>query len=282
MSLEKTLQIYLDSSHAQKSDKGYIFELQPSISSYYGGISKLYIKDFRCKNTIANMDGDADQRKFSFQCVSPTGVLGTEQQITFDKNSNYTIGSQFAQILTNEFNNSGDVNQNVKFTWLQHSQKMSFECVGGLAGRTVIFFGNQEINQKYLKFDSTMSNKKSYGVSTEAIDFSRDIHNLYISCDQVTPDVITTSNDLPGRIVKIPVNGTYGSYISYTQRLPLHRSILDSHTTNKLKLFLFTDNHEPFFPNKFVCTLTVELYSKKQPVNNGLKKLHQQSMNPPF
>ena len=77
-----------------------------------------------------------------------------------------------------------------------------------------------------------MSNKKSYGISTESIDFSRDIHNLYISCDQVTPDVITTANDLPARIVKIPVNCTYGSYISYTQTLPLHRSKLDSHTTN--------------------------------------------------
>ena len=133
----------------------------------------------------------AVERLFSFQCVAADGItLGTEQGITFDKNSNFTVGSQMAQVLTNKFNNSSDVNQNVKFAWIDHSQKMSFECVGGEVGRTVIFFGNQEINQKYLKFDSTMSNKKSYGISTESIDFSRDIHNLYISCDQVTPDVI--------------------------------------------------------------------------------------------
>lgn len=280
MSLEKTIQIYLDSQNAVKNQNGYIFDLQPSISSYYGGIAKMYVKDFRCKHTIANFYGNTDERRFSFQCISPSGDLGTEQHIEFEQNSNYTIGSQFAQILTNKFNNSGDVNQNVKFEWLEFSQKMSFECVGGLTGRTVIFFGNQVINQKYLKFDSTMTNKKSFGISTAPIDLSRDIHNIFISCDQVTPDVITTANDLPSRIVKVPVNSTYGSYISYTQTLPLHKSTLDSHTTNQLKLFLFTDNHKAFFPNKFVMTITVELY--KQPVKNDLHQMHLNSKNTPF
>ena len=274
MVLEKTLHLYLDSDLAVSTGEKYKFSLQPSIESFYGSKTKLYLKDFRAKHTIGNFRGSLADRTFTLTCFNGT-VSSSPQDIEFEENTNITKGEDFAQILNNVFDSSSTVtNERVHFDWDEYLQKMKFKCVG----TNTVLFQASTINTKFLKFNTTSTTTQ--GVSRAQIDLCREIHNLFVYSDEVTPEVISTANEQAGIICKVPIDSSHGGYIDYQQTLPIHRSNLDKNTTNSLTISFKDDGGVAFFPNRFTITLCIELY--KDPTKHELKNNYLSSQTVPL
>ncbi len=272
-SIEKTVDVYLDSDQAELSNGKYHFLVQPAISNFYGDKARCYIKDMSFMNSLTNIRGTASDRTLNIEVldIATSTTISPSPSHTFPE-SRYQSGDQFADKLNDLFSNY------VTFTWDEFRQRMNFDCVSGYS---IKFFQNEKINVELLKFvGSDYTSSRTSGTSTSVVDLNNNLHAVYMSCDQVTPDLVNIGNEKPGKMVRIPVNTGMGGYVYYSQRLPIHRSTFDSDTTNKLSIELYDDSETLFYPNRWTATLTVEFY--KKPVNNQLHTIHNTSRTPPL
>lgn len=281
-SIEKTVDVYLDSDQAELIGGKYHFLVQPSISNYYGSKARCYIKDMSFMNTLMNIRGSTSERTLNISVTDPNGATLPDKFHVFPE-SRHQSGSVWADTLNDIFGTPGGSQYAyVEFTWDEFTQRMNFDCATGYSIR---FFQNEKINLELLKFvgsDSggSYTNPRSSGTSTSVVDLNNGLHGIFMVCDEVTPDLVNIGTDKPGKMVRIPVNTGIGGYVYYSQRLPIHRSTFDSDTTNKLTIELFDDAERVFNPNRWTATLTVEFY--KKPVNNQLHTIHNSSRNPPL
>ena len=156
----------------------------------------------------------------------------------------------------------------------------AYEGGEGGSGRILIMFQWQNSPPNIDTFENHAPN----GESSEIIDFNRDMHNIYLSLDEAIDDntrQINTASDIPGRIVKIPNNTAFGSYLTYEQNEPLHKSNLRANTTNKFTISLFDDSGTYFdYVDRFTCTFTIQL--TKEIHEPELNSQHLASRHPPL
>tara|TARA_B100001094_G_scaffold144714_1_gene140200 strand:+ start:1237 stop:2121 length:885 start_codon:yes stop_codon:yes gene_type:complete len=274
--IEKTLDLYLDSDNATSVIDGkYHFLIQPAISNYYGSKAKCYVKDMSFMNSLMNIRGTSQDRKLGIQITDTnTGnilPIGITEHV-FD-GSRYQRGDEWADKLNSLFG------LYVSFNWNEYTQKMKYQCVGNYIA-TFVFqnYETQKINLNMLKFMNTTPS--ATGESASVVDLNDNLHGIYMLCDQVKPDIIHAGDNVPGKMVRVPINTGIGSYVHYNQRLPIHRSTFESDITNKLTIKLVDDAGIPFEPNRWTATITVELY--KAPVKNELHRIHSTSRAPPL
>ena len=271
--------MYLDSDNAKRENLSnkYEFKVEPSIQTFSGETAKIYVKQFSMMNTLQNIRGTPIERTLTVTTAN-VNDSNDEKEIAHQfPPSHYGNGTTFAQALNDIFyptdangnalaqNKFGQNNLYVKFTWDGFQQKMAFEYKGtdhGQPNHYVYFSPNEVINQKFLKFESSPSFQYHTGFSQYIVDLNRDMHHLYISCDQVTSTHTRTANDISGRIYKVPVETAYGSYIQTHESEPIHKSKLDGNTSTTLSLSLFDDSGTFFHPDRFFLTLVIELHKK--------------------
>jgi len=244
--ISHTYHIFLDSDSGIKSGNSMQFDISPTIEVSYPTRGFMYLKEFSGLNTLYNIN-DSNNRNnvtLSGSSVAP--------DVELDK-GNVLTGSLLADKLNIAF-------PAVTFTFDSSTLKMTATTSGNVP---MTFTGN--LFEKMLNFKTNELVASPYR-SYREVDIHRSTHSIYMSIGEVannTRDVGTASNK-GSRIAKIPVLTDFGKYIVYQCSDPVQKSPIENSIINQLNIQLFDDDGHNYTPDRFTCTLALEIAAPVQ------------------
>lgn len=260
---EETINVYLDSSKANKSntENSFNFRISPGIDVNNDQYCEVFVQNFSCINGIPNIrTGKTDILTIS---------IGTSPNESIQIPEGYYSGRGLADEFNQEFTN---LNIPLAFEW--NTETLKFR-LSHQSSATFVIVETQNQLADLLQFETGVENAGLID-SKLPVDLNSDSHNLFFTVPEFYTNsrVNGTSDIAPNSICRIPIVSSFGNYNVFQANNPVQKFMLRSKNISSLSVQLLTDSGDIFTPGKWSASLVFTIKTlPKNEISNDLKRV---------
>jgi hypothetical protein len=260
--MDETINVYLDSSKANKSntENSFNFRISPGIDIKNDEFCEVYVQNFSCINGIPNIRTDKTD--------TLTFKLGSGEHESVQIPEGYYSGAGLAAVLNEEF-----LSNLIPLSIEYIDEQIKFKLIHTTAANfTLITTQNQLVN--LLQFETGVENAGEIE-SKFTVDLNSDSHNLFLTVPEFYTNsrVNGTSDIAPNSICRIPIVSAFGNYNVFQANNPVQKFMLRQKNISSLSVQLLTDSGDIFTPGKWSASLVFTIKSlPKNEISDDLRK----------
>jgi hypothetical protein len=244
----------------------YEFMLEPPLINENNTDKKyIYLKSFSSMNTLHNVLEQSftitkiyNQTEYDYPRTFKKKCYSVIEELIYDLNikSSSIDGSDYITNKKDEDYLDGMTSvPKLTFVYDKKTNKIltKYENIEGVP----VFFRLTGQIFDLLNIPSTILSENSI-LSEKPINLFRSLHNINITCNQISTTHNRSENNIPNRLMKLVLKRNYGEYIQMTAKHPITKYELNSQSVNKLSFKLYSDDAEIWEPDRFFLSIVIE------------------------